>query len=176
MCEPSGDTATTWRVDSRGLNVMPAGSVMAKRATGRATAGLIVHATEPASAAATTAAPIGSNSRRHNATRGRGAGTASIAGAVSDSSISNRASAMSASRRRRSRSSDRRSNRRMAGGVAAGNASQSGSPRKTAANVSDTSSPSKARLPVSVSYRTQPKAHTSLRLSASLPLACSGLM
>jgi hypothetical protein len=36
------------------------------------------------------------------------------------------------------------------------------------------SSPSKARLPVSISYSTHPKPQMSLRLSASRPLACSG--
>ena len=58
----------------------------------------------------------------------------------------------------------------MAGGVAAGKAVQSGSLLKTAASVSDTSSPSKARLPVSISYSTQPKAHTSAAFVCEPPL------
>ena len=37
-------------------------------------------------------------------------------------------------------------------------------------------SPPKSARPVSISYTTQPKAHTSLRLSTALPLACSGDM
>ncbi len=45
-----------------------------------------------------------------------------------------------------------------------------------AANVSLTSSPANARFPVSISNSTQPNAHTSLRLSAGRPFACSGLM
>jgi hypothetical protein len=53
---------------------------------------------------------------------------------------------------------------------------KSGSVRSTAASVSATSSPSNARRPDSISYRTQPNAHTSLRLSAARPFACSGLM
>ena len=48
--------------------------------------------------------------------------------------------------------------------------------RRIAASVSLTSAPSNARLPVNISNNTQPKAQTSLRLSAARPLACSGLM
>ena len=33
-----------------------------------------------------------------------------------------------------------------------------------------------ARRPVNISYKTHPNAHTSLRVSAGLPRACSGLM
>ena len=44
------------------------------------------------------------------------------------------------------------------------------------ASVSLTSSPSNGRLPVSISYSTQPNAQMSLRLSASRPFACSGDM
>ena len=39
-----------------------------------------------------------------------------------------------------------------------------------------TRSPPKALLPVSISYSTQPKAQTSVRLSTGLPRACSGHM
>ena len=46
----------------------------------------------------------------------------------------------------------------------------------TDARVSDTSSPANDRLPVNISNSTQPNAHTSLRRSASRPLACSGLI
>ena len=52
----------------------------------------------------------------------------------------------------------RRRRRRTLAGVAAGNAVWSGSARNTAANVSETSSPSNARRPVSISNSTQPKA------------------
>ena len=57
-----------------------------------------------------------------------------------------------------------------------GSAFQSGSARSTAASVSETSSPSNTRLPVSISKNTQPNAHTSERRSATRPLACSGAM
>jgi len=45
-----------------------------------------------------------------------------------------------------------------------------------AANVSATVARPKARRAVNISYNTQPKAHTSLRLSTPSPRACSGLM
>jgi hypothetical protein len=64
----------------------------------------------------------------------------------------------------------------MCAGTAGGSAVQSGSPRRIAASVSDTSSPWNARMPLSISNSTQPNAHTSLRLSAARPFACSGLM
>ena len=73
-------------------------------------------------------------------------------------------------------SRQRRSTKRMFGGVVAGNACQSGSPFKIAASVSVTVSPSKTLFPVRHSYRMQPNAQMSARLSTALPLACSGLM
>ena len=57
-----------------------------------------------------------------------------------------------------------------------GRRSQEGSRVSRLAIVSETSSPSNARVPVSISYRTHPKAQMSLRLSAGLPFACSGAM
>jgi hypothetical protein len=45
-----------------------------------------------------------------------------------------------------------------------------------ATNVSCTSSPPNARVPVSISNSTAPNAQMSLRLSTARPLACSGLM
>src|SRR5215510_14539895 len=59
-------------------------------------------------------------------------------------------------------------------GTEGGSARQYGSPRSTAASVSDTSLPSNARLPVSISNSTHPNAQMSLRLSAGRPFACSG--
>ena len=44
------------------------------------------------------------------------------------------------------------------------------------ASVSDMSSPSNARLPVSISNSTPPKAQSPLRFSTARPLACSGVM
>ncbi|OFW31309.1 MAG: hypothetical protein A3H97_25135 [Acidobacteria bacterium RIFCSPLOWO2_02_FULL_65_29] len=63
-------------------------------------------------------------------------------------------------------------------GVSAGNAFQSGSPRRTAATASDTDSPplSMHCRPLSISNSTHPNAQISLRLSAGLPRACSGLI
>jgi hypothetical protein len=54
-------------------------------------------------------------------------------------------------------------------GRPAGSVVQFGSPRSTAASVSETPSPWNARAPVSISYSSQPKAHTSVRLSAGRP-------
>src|SRR5215468_6210180 len=51
---------------------------------------------------------------------------------------------------------------------------QSGSLVMMLASVSETSSREKARVAVSISYSTHPNAHTSDRLSAGRPFACSG--
>ena len=61
-------------------------------------------------------------------------------------------------------------------GTVGGSASQSGSRFSTVASVSDMSSPSNARLPVSISNSTQPNAQMSARLSTVFPRACSGDM
>ena len=68
------------------------------------------------------------------------------------------------------------SNRRSPAGVAAGTAPQSGSLLMTDTIVSVTSSPRNARVPVSISNSTAPKAQTSVRRSTVRPFACSGLM
>jgi hypothetical protein len=119
-------------------------------------------------------------SARDQAERGTGVGCAvassTVDGAFNASSISSRASAAESRRRLRSFSRQRRSRRRIDGGVSAGSSAQSGSRINRNASVSDTSSPSNARLPVNISYKTTPKAHTSLRLSTGWPFACSGLM
>ena len=57
-----------------------------------------------------------------------------------------------------------------------GSCVQSGSFVSTAAKTSATSSPGNGRVPVSISYSTHPIAQMSLRVSAGLPLACSGDM
>ena len=57
-----------------------------------------------------------------------------------------------------------------------GSASKSGSRCRTFESVSDTSWSANARLPVSISYSTAPKAQMSARLSTVFPRACSGLM
>ena len=95
---------------------------------------------------------------------------------ASASSISSCASEMSASRRFRSFSRLRCSSLRIEAGVVGGSASHGGDFVRTKASVSETSSPSKARLPVSISNRTHPNAQMSLRLSAGRPFACSGDM
>ena len=61
-------------------------------------------------------------------------------------------------------------------GDSGGRRLQSGSCFRIAASVSAASSPSKGRVPVSISKNTQPNAQTSARLSAGRPLACSGDM
>ena len=66
--------------------------------------------------------------------------------------------------------------RTMPGGVSLGSAAQAGSPFRMVASVSDTSLLSKGRRPASISNSTHPNAQISLRASASLPRACSGLM
>ena len=96
-------------------------------------------------------------------------------GLASRSSMSRRASAMSASRRPRSFSRHRRSNVRSSGGALSGKALQSGSPRMTAPSVSATATPGNARLAVSISYNRQPNAQMSLLPSTCSPMACSGL-
>lgn len=65
---------------------------------------------------------------------------------------------------------------RTAGGVPTGRVSKRGSTRSTFDSVREMSSSSNARLPVSISNRTQPNAQRSLRRSAGLPRACSGLI
>ena len=61
-------------------------------------------------------------------------------------------------------------------GTAAGSARQSGSVWMTAASTSVIALPLNGCVAVSISYSTHPNAHTSDRLSASRPFACSGLM
>ena len=61
-------------------------------------------------------------------------------------------------------------------GTWSGSAAQSGSRASTDASTSETSSPGKARRPVSISYSTAPNAQMSVRLSTGRPRACSGLM
>ena len=83
---------------------------------------------------------------------------------------------MSGSRRFGSFSRQRRSNRRTLDGVCSGNAFQFGSRSMIAAMVSDSVSPLNAAWPISISYKTHPKAQMSVRLSTARPRACSGLM
>jgi hypothetical protein len=83
---------------------------------------------------------------------------------------------MPASRWRRSFSRQLRSSVAIEGERSRGSAPHAGSLLNTDANVSLTSSPSNARLPVSISKSTHPNAQMSLRASASRPFACSGAM
>ena len=100
--------------------------------------------------------------------------TAGAAGSISSSS--SRASPIALSRLRGSFWRHRRSNRRTDGGTSAGSTLKSGSVLSTDARTSEMSSPSNARRPVSISYRTTPNAQMSARLSTLLPFACSGAM
>jgi hypothetical protein len=59
-------------------------------------------------------------------------------------------------------------------GTEGGSFVQSGALFSTVASVSEMSSPSNARVPASISYRTQPNAQISARLSTDFPRACSG--
>ena len=62
----------------------------------------------------------------------------------------------------------------IAAGVSAGRSFQRGSSFTTAARMSVTVSPAKARAPVSISNSTQPNAQRSVRASTVWPRACSG--
>src|SRR5215471_15206890 len=109
--------------------------------------------------------------------RERGSGARAADGPSSSASaISMRAVDTSAIRNFASLTRHRARSRRIDDGVSAGSRVQSGSLLITAASVSVTSSPGNARVPVSISYSTQPNAHTSLRRSAGRPFACSGDM
>ena len=114
---------------------------------------VVIQTAPPAAAPPTTSAAVAVTAPRSHPAREAVAGsvTTSDAGTVNASSISNRAPAASERRRFRSFSRQRRSNRRIDAGVSGGNGRQSGSARSTAASVSLTSSPAKARAPVSIS-------------------------
>jgi hypothetical protein len=64
----------------------------------------------------------------------------------------------------------------MRAGVVEGRAAQSGSRSTTAATISVIVLPRNACLPDSASYKTHPKDQISVRVSSSLPHACSGDM
>ncbi len=127
------------------------------------------HAAAASAPAPTTAAAASAGERRRPAAAG---------GCVSPptSPRTNEKAATSATRWRRSFSSERLSSVSTGAGTCGGSKLQSGSLRRIAAIVSLMSSPSNARLAASISYNTHPSAHTSLRLSAPRPFACSGDM
>ena len=111
------------------------------------------------------------------ATQGhRDAGAFRSTGTGGAAAPSSHASPMSRSRFFGSRSRQRPRSARTWGGVSGGSFDQSGSCRSTAASTSETVSPSKQRVPVSISYSTTPKDQMSDRLSTGLPRACSGDM
>ncbi len=144
----------------------PSGHASAKRIVSGAAAGAgrSIHA----DAAATTAPArkaAANQSRGARTSRRRVAVASSRAAGFEASSISNRATPMSARRSLRSFARLRRSSRRIDAGVSAGSAAQSGSPRTTAASVSVTLSPANVALPVNISNSTQPNAQMSARLS-----------
>ena len=97
------------------------------------------------------------------------------ASAIGPSSMK-RTTEKSETRSRRSFTRQREATVIKRGGASAGITLQSGSDRMMAAMISVVSRPSNARTPDSISYRTQPNAQTSLRLSTAFPRACSGLM
>jgi hypothetical protein len=101
---------------------------------------------------------------------------AGIDAATGESAESNRTSPMSCKRRFGSLARHSSMTRRTALGVDAGSCVQSGSRSSTTAIVSDMVSPPNARRPASISYSTHPDAQISVRLSTTLPRACSGDM
>ena len=145
MVCPSGDSASDDPVPiARGAR---SDAWIAKRVTPRAGAGgERIQATTAAAAAPATAAAAS----RHHPRAGLAA-TIGAASAVPASASSSRASPMCCSRCFGSFSRQRRSSRRIDGGVPTGSAVQAGSARSTAASVSATSSPLNSRWPVSIS-------------------------
>jgi hypothetical protein len=125
-------------------------------------------------AAAPIAAPVSAPIMVRRVTREGAAGK--DAGSPNASSSSMRASPMSRNRLCGSFRRQRRSNDTTDDGVAAGSACQSGSRSTVAAMISPSVSPRNAVLPVSISYRTQPNAQMSVRVSTGFPHACSGDM
>ncbi len=111
---------------------------------------------------AASSAPASIDTARRVAPVG-GAGGA----AVRPSSSSSCASPTSRRRRERSWRRQRSSRTRTDGGVAAGNPSSCGSPRRISAIVSDAVFPANSRRPVRTSYSTQPNAQMSLRRSTA---------
>ena len=89
-------------------------------------------------------------------------------------SIAMRASPMDCNRWRGSLFKQRRISCWISFGTLAGSKDQSGSPRITAARVSETVSPLKAIFPVSISNATAPNDQISARRSTVFPRACSG--
>jgi hypothetical protein len=155
------------------------GSVILKRVAGDET-GLgrrATHAPAAAIAASTAPTPNGTSQAHHAGLASASLAIAeSAAGAVNASSMSKRTAVAESSRRFESLVKQRRSILEIDRGVGAVSAFQSGSLFNTLASTSETSSPSNARVPVSISNSTHPNAHMSLRRSAGLPRACSGLM
>src|SRR5262245_23835189 len=165
---PSGDSAIEPPVGSATDVSGPSSALNC--INGRSTGRVVRHAIQPKAAVTTTraaTAAIESHDRE-----------AALAGGAASSSPEDantiRASPIAWRRRLRSLVRHRRTNLRIATGVAAVSASQSGSSFRTLARVSETDSPSKALLPTSISYRTAPNDQMSARLSTDLPLACSG--
>ena len=101
------------------------------------------HSASPSAMASPSvdAASVHVSARDHAGRGARAGGPSTTDEACNASSISSRASAAESRRRLRSFSRQRRSSRRMTGGVSAGSAVQSGSRVRTNAIVSDTSSP-----------------------------------
>src|SRR5438034_1366368 len=120
------------------LNGLNPGGMYENRTSGESPAvGRRRHRTPPTSAAVTTMDAATSAADRH---RDPAAGAAAV-GAVSASSISNRASAVSASRRLRSFSRHRRNSLRIDEGVFGGSVVQSASSFNTEASTWETVSP-----------------------------------
>ena len=176
---PSGDSLNRCE-GARRLSVSFRRIVLRYRGASAATGRRIIAMPSPSADAAKSAATAQATFVRplEPTSRAAAAGTrvSSPFFSASASSISNRASAISARRRFGSFSRQRWRSLRIPAGTVGGSRLQSGCCVRTRARTSATSSPSNARRPASISYSTQPKAQTSARLPATLPRACSGLM
>ena len=170
MLRPSGDTAKDHRSDIHGVVISTTRS-SGTTADGRRYKPI----SEAANASDRTAIAMpGARRRRRFDTAARAEAVPS--GSLAASSISMRASAMWWKRRPGSFSRQRRTARRTPAGTVGGKRFQSGARSRMAASVSAVVAAPNAARPVNISYNTQPKAQTSLRLSRLWPRACSGLM
>ena len=154
---PSGDNA-------RASTSRVGGDVTSKRTSASESDGVRLAHTMPAPAATASSTSAAAQTSR-SGRRARPASRVSTGASPGASSRSRRASWMSASRRLGSFCRQRRKSRRTPSGLAR-TRSQSGSALSTSLSVSVTEAPSNAARPASISYSTQPNAHTSLRLSA----------
>jgi hypothetical protein len=165
----SGDKLTV----SRGARTASGPRSTLNRVSGRSTGRGALHHPYVDTAANSSATPTAAQGRRRCASGANDVGAATES-AWNAPSIARRTSCMSLARSRGSFRRHTRSACATCDGTVEGSAVKSGSRWRTIESVSETSSASEARIPVSISKRTQPNAQTSVRLSTSFPRACSG--